>query len=148
MALEADTSTSTKTDPEYIVLEKTKQNCIQAILDSCNVLSFIGLDETNEAELTIFMRILHISNAVLRDDQTKIHTFDYIKQIMKTHIYKSPWDKDNLTYYSLKNICSYLQENMPDNSNIYNACNESLDPVNLLTEIKNIYALASGIAHH
>ena len=93
-----------------------------------------------ENELRVFLRILHIMNAIFVCDQkygvacvTKEHyseLYSYFKNIE----YKSPWDADNLTREILDNLCGFLTVHFPDNDYFIDACNTPITHTNFKHE--------------
>jgi hypothetical protein len=128
-------------ETEIMVYNNIKQQCVNTILESCNMLAYIGIDDLAIAELTIFTRILHLFNAMLYDEKLNINHILFIQRLMKSHKFKSVWNKDGLTRQTLQSLINYLQENMSNNISIYKACNDILNPDNLLIEVKHIFAL-------
>lgn len=124
-------------EPNYheMTRERIKSVCLfinrkyLANLDDANDADVIQR-KTIENKLRVFLRILHIMNAIFVCDPkygvygvacvTKEHyseLYSYFKNI------ESPWDADNLTREILDKLCGFLTVHFPDNDYFLHACN-------------------------
>ncbi len=140
-------------EPNYREMCREKINRVCLFINGNYLMNLVDDDDADvierkkiENELRVFLRILHIMNAIFLYDKesdtakahgvaciTKEHyseLYSYFKNIE----YKSPWDADNLTRGLLNNLCGFLTVHFPDNDYFLDACNTPITHTNFKHE--------------
>jgi len=126
----------------FMEFEPTERTLfIQSIKNICRMLDYLPAQaegEGDENELSIYKRILHIINGLLRLPTLTKTQYNQLYLLFKDETYRSPWNRDGLSYHLLKDLCMML----PINDEIKNLVQGEIkltiyQEIAMIMEIKN-----------
>lgn len=96
----------------------------------------------NTEELTGTRRIFHILNTFLRNFEIDtINKKNQFIDIITSITYCAPWDEENVIFYQLDKLCTFLLIHYPNNDTIEKIITEDITQLTILNEIDEILKL-------